>query len=40
MLGFLVPHLAVNINPCNDIKKNWANVIKFPMPGSSLLFKS
>jgi len=36
MLGFLVPHLAVNINPCNAIKKNWENVIKFPMPGSSL----
>lgn len=39
MLGFLVPHLAVNIKPCNAIKKNWENVIKFPMPGSSLKFK-
>lgn len=36
ILGFLVPHFAVNMNPCNAIKKNWENVIKFPMPGSCL----
>lgn len=39
MLGFLVPHFAVKMNPCNAIKKNWENVIKFPMPGSSLKLK-
>jgi hypothetical protein len=39
MLGFFVPNFAVNMNPCNAIKKNWENVIKFPIPGSSLKLK-
>lgn len=39
MLGFLVPNFAVNMKPCNAIKRNCENVIKFPMPGSSLKLK-
>lgn len=36
ILGLTVPHLDVNKNPSKAIKKNCENVIRFPLPGSSL----
>lgn len=34
--GLTVPNFDVNIKPSNDIRRNCENVIRFPLPGSSL----
>jgi len=39
MFGLTVPHLDVNKNPSMDMKRNCENVIRFPLPGSSLKLK-
>lgn len=40
MVGVTVPHLDVNKNPSRDIKRNCENVMRFPLPGSSLTSSS